>query len=69
MTRELATKPQTGLACGLAFSRLIGFFLTTQSHSRNISGVHCFPGLTVKSFPAAGHVATAFRTMIILRTL
>ena len=29
--------------------------ITFQKYSWN-SGVHCFPGLTVKSFPAAGHV-------------
>ena len=33
------------LACGLVFSHLIGFFLATQ-HSRNISGVDGFSGLT-----------------------
>ena len=35
------------LACGLVFSRLIAFFLGTQYHSRNISGVHGFSGLVV----------------------
>ena len=51
----------------LRWSNLVG----KQKHNvqKPISGVHCLPGLTVKSFPAAGHVATAFRTMIILRTL
>ena len=34
------------LACGLVFSHLIGFFLATQQHSRNISGVDGFSGLT-----------------------
>ena len=33
------------LACGSVFSCLFGFFLATQ-HSRDISGVHGFPGLT-----------------------
>ena len=35
------------LACGLVFSRLTGFSLARQEHSRNVSGVHGFPGLTV----------------------
>ena len=35
------------LACGLVFSRWIGFSLAGQWHSRNISGVHALPGLTV----------------------
>ena len=34
------------LACGLVFSHPIGFFLATQQHSRNISGVDGFSGLT-----------------------
>ena len=34
------------LACGSVFSCLFGFFLATQ-HSRDISGVHGFPGLTI----------------------
>ena len=35
------------LACGLVFLHLIGFFLATQKHSRNNSGVLGFPGPTV----------------------
>ena len=42
--QTIATKPQTDvLACGSVFSRLIGLFLATQKHSRNISGVHSLP--------------------------
>ena len=33
------------IACSVVFSCLIGFFIATQ-HSRNISGVHSFPGST-----------------------
>ena len=47
--RTIATKPQTNyiLACSSVFLCLIGFFLATQKHSRNICGVHGFPSLTV----------------------
>ena len=48
--RDLAKKNHkliNVLACGLVFSHLIGFSLARQKHSRNISGVHGFPGLTV----------------------
>ena len=38
------------LAYSSVFSRLIGFFLGTQKHSRNISSVHGFPGHTVTMF-------------------
>ena len=47
------------VACGLVFSRLIGFFLATQLYSRNICGVHGFPGLTATSIIHANYFAVS----------
>ena len=41
------TNQITVAVCSLVFSRLIGFFLATQLHSINISGVHGFRSFTV----------------------
>ena len=47
---------------GLSFSCPIGFFLVTQQNSINISGVHGFPGLTVRC-QVAGYMQLVVREL------
>ena len=47
-TSYKTTKTNKYSCLQFSFSRPIGFYLATQQHSRNISGVHGFPSLIVK---------------------